>query len=82
MSVCTGSIQFNSAGALAGRSDIIIDPSGSVGIGTGTPKAALDVSGTVKMAGTGAEVCVSNTIGTFRFSRFVGRGGDMMCCAA
>ena len=64
----SGSIQFNSAGALAGRSDIIIDPSGSVGIGTGAPKAALDVSGTVKMAGTGAEACVSNTLGTFRFN--------------
>ena len=49
-------------------SDIIIDPSGSVGIGTGTPKDALDISGTVKMAGTGAEACVSGTVGTFRFN--------------
>jgi hypothetical protein len=68
----SGSIQFNSAGALAGRSDIIVDPSGSVGIGTGAPKAALDVSGTVRMAGTGAEACVSNTLGTFRFNPVTG----------
>ena len=68
----SGSIQFNSAGALAGRSDIIVDPSGSVGIGTGAPRAALDVSGTVKMAGTGAEACVSNTLGTFRFNPVTG----------
>lgn len=45
-----------------------INSDGAVGIGTETPKAVLDVSGTVKIAGTGAEACVSGTVGTFRFN--------------
>jgi trimeric autotransporter adhesin len=42
----SGSIQFNSAGALAGRSDIVISATGNVGIGTAAPSQLLHVNGT------------------------------------
>jgi hypothetical protein len=43
----SGSIQFNSGGVLAGRSDIVISDTGKVGIGTETPSAPLTVEGSV-----------------------------------
>ena len=34
-----------------------VNVSGSVGIGTNNPQATLDVSGSIKLSGTGTEVC-------------------------
>jgi hypothetical protein len=64
----SGSIQFNNgASALAGRSDIVIDSTGQVAIGTSNPSATLEVSGTLKLAGgTGAEVCDPDHYGQIR----------------
>jgi hypothetical protein len=42
----SGSIQFKSGGALAGRSDIVISDTGSVGIGTANPSFTLTVAPT------------------------------------
>lgn len=50
----SGSIQFNSGGALAGRSDVVIDSGGRVGILTGSPSYNLDVRGNARIgAATG-----------------------------
>jgi hypothetical protein len=63
----SGSIQFNSGGVLAGRSDIVVDSAGQVAIGTSNPSAALEVSGTLKQAGgTDAEVCDPDHYGQIR----------------
>jgi hypothetical protein len=46
---------------------------GTVGIGTNDPSATLDVSGSVKVAGTGLETCAANLKGTMRLSPISGR---------
>jgi hypothetical protein len=63
----SGSMQFKSGTAFAGRSDIVIDNAGQVAIGTSNPSATLEVSGTLKLAGgTGAEVCDPDHYGQIR----------------
>jgi hypothetical protein len=42
------------------------DASGQVGVGTTAPSATLHVSGTIKVAGTGAEACDANMRGGMR----------------
>ena len=44
-----------------------------VGIGTTEPSATLDVSGTVKIAGTGAESCTMGTLGQIRLNPTSGK---------
>jgi len=52
---------------------MIVGEVGDVGIATSTPAATLDVSGTVKVAGTGDETCSPATYGTFRRNPSTGR---------
>lgn len=66
----SGKVIFRSNGG----DRVAIDNDGNVGIGTTNPTKALDVSGsanvsgTVKIAGTGAEPCDANSIGTIRYN--------------
>lgn len=76
----TGAVQFNAGNALAGDTSNLFwdDTNKRLGIQTATPSAALDVSGsanisgTVKVAGTGNEVCTPGTLGTIRFNPLTG----------
>lgn len=43
-----------------------IDSNGNIGIGTANPTMPLEVSGAMKIAGTGSEVCGPGTYGTMR----------------
>lgn len=43
-----------------------VDASGNVGIGRTTPSDTLDVSGTIKVAGTGSDTCDPNHYGAIR----------------
>ena len=45
----------------------------NVGIGTANPVAALDVSGTIKVAGTGTETCGASNYGTIRWNSSTGK---------
>ena len=60
----------DSSGILLAASDVsnqlVLRPSGNVGIGTVSPVAQLDVSGSLKIAGSGSEVCGPGTYGTMR----------------
>ena len=56
----------------AGEEQARIDAQGRVGIATTTPQATLDVSGTLKVAGTGTEGCDSNTMGSIRYDSVTG----------
>lgn len=49
--------------------------SGSVGIGTSTPTSKLDVTGAIRIGGTGAEGCASTTSGVVRYN-----GGNVEFC--
>ena len=55
----SGSIQFNSGGSLAGRSDLVVDATGKVGISNASPAYALDVSGTIRSKGVSSVGSVS-----------------------
>lgn len=50
----------------AGSQRMVLTSGGLLGIATESPMATLDVSGTLKVAGTGSETCDSNAYGTFR----------------
>jgi hypothetical protein len=45
---------------------------GSVGIGTASPQAPLDVAGEIKVAGTGSETCDSTHVGAMRYNSSTG----------
>lgn len=57
------SISFSTAGT----ERMAITSAGQVGIGSDSPAADLDVSGTIKMSGTGGETCGPSTRGTMRY---------------
>lgn len=65
------------SGILLAASDVsnqlVLNPSGNVGIGTVSPLAQLDVSGSLKIAGSGSEVCGPGTYGTMRRNPTTGR---------
>lgn len=57
----------------AGTQRMIVGEDGQVGIGRTNPDATLDVSGTVKVAGTGDETCAPGREGTLRVHPFTGK---------
>ena len=57
---------------VGGASKFAVLSSGNVGIGTTAPSATLDVSGTIKIAGTGAEVCDSQHYNMIRVNPATG----------
>lgn len=66
-------LTFMTGGITLPRMTIMTD--GSIGVGTGTtaPSATLHVSGTIKVAGTGAEACDANAVGSLRRNPATGR---------
>jgi hypothetical protein len=73
----SGSIQFNSGGVLAGRSDIVVSTTGAVGIGTDTPSNTLHVVGSLKLStpllsGTGYMDTVMGNTPVMRFVQSTG----------
>lgn len=66
-------LTFMTGGTTLPRMTIMTD--GSIGVGTGTtaPSATLHVSGTIKVAGTGAEACDANAVGSLRRNPATGR---------
>jgi hypothetical protein len=52
---------------------MIVGEDGQIGIGRTNPDATLDVSGTVKVAGTGDETCASGREGTLRVHPVTGK---------
>ena len=61
-------LQFNDGGVLAGDSALNWDKTNDrLGVATASPNATVDVSGTIKLAGTGADACGGTNHGTLRF---------------
>lgn len=75
-SVSNHDIRFITSGTSFPR--MVVKSNGNVGIGTTNPTRALDVSGsanisgTVKVAGTGNEACNGASLGTIRFNPVTG----------
>jgi hypothetical protein len=71
-----GVIRFNTAGSLAPHERMRITNTGSVGIGTTTPQAKLDVGGEAKIGiSSPALACTSGTAGAMRYN-----SGQMEYC--
>lgn len=73
----SGSIQFNSGGSFAGRSDVTLDASGNMGLGVADTGAKLNVAGrtstTVLQLGESNDTCTTATVGTIRRNPATGR---------
>ncbi|MDD9912490.1 MAG: hypothetical protein OXQ96_05550, partial [Alphaproteobacteria bacterium] len=61
--------------ATGGVTRTVVTSDGRLGVGTDSPaaEATLDVSGTVKVAGSGSETCDSNHHGMLRYNSATGR---------